>query len=200
MRLLAIAVTCLTLAPFATAQPKAKPVSATPPDKMKVAKGFAVELLYTVPKETQGSWVCLTTLPDGRLVVSDQYDKGMYLVTPPKLGEKGETKVEVMNLKFEGKPFGMAQGMCWAFDALYVVVNGRGPGLYKVTASKKDGPLDTVVLLRKLDGGGEHGPHAVMKHPDGKRLTVVCGNQTQMVKHDTTKVPRHWGEDQKSVV
>ena len=45
------------------------------------------------------------------------------------------------------------------------------------------------------DGGGEHGPHAVMLHPDGKRLTVVCGNQTKLVKYDTTKVPPVWGED-----
>ena len=42
----------------------------------------------------------------------------------------------------------MAQGLCWAFDALYVVVNGNGSGLYKVTASKKGGELDTVELLR----------------------------------------------------
>jgi len=34
-----------------------------------------------------------------------------------------------------------------------------------------------------------------MLHPDGKRLTVVCGNQTKLVKYDTTKVPPVWGED-----
>ncbi len=184
----------------ALAQPKpkaqAKPIAATAPETLKVAKGFKVELLYTVPKEKEGSWVCMTNLPDGRLVVSDQYDKGMYLVTPPKLGESIEPKVEPMNLQYKGKLFGMAQGLCWAFDGLYVVVNGENSGLFKVTSSKKDGPLDTVELLRKFDqGGGEHGPHAVMKHPDGKRLTVVCGNQTKMVKYDTTKVPAHWGED-----
>jgi putative heme-binding domain-containing protein len=183
---------------FAQPKPKAstKPVTATDPASLKVAKGFQVELIYTVPKDKEGSWVCMTNLPDGRLVVSDQYDKGMFLVTPPKLGEKSEPKVEPMNLKYEGKLFGMAQGLCWAFDALYVVVNGEKSGLYKVTSSKNDGPLDTVELLRKFEqGGGEHGPHAVMKHPDGKRLTVVCGNQTKMVKYDTTKVPANWGED-----
>jgi putative heme-binding domain-containing protein len=184
----------------ALAQPKpkapAKPITATDPATLKVAKGFQVELIYTVPKEKEGSWVCMTNLPDGRLVVSDQYDKGMYLVTPPKLGEKTEPKVEPMNLSYQGKLFGMAQGLCWAFDGLYVVVNGGNSGLYKVTSSKKNGTLDTVELLRKFEaGGGEHGPHAVMKHPDGKRLTVVCGNQTKMVKYDTTKVPAHWGED-----
>ena len=34
-----------------------------------------------------------------------------------------------------------------------------------------------------------------MMHPDGKRLTIVCGNQTKLVKYDTTKVPPVWGED-----
>jgi putative heme-binding domain-containing protein len=191
------------LAGVGFAQPKqpkpadpARPVTATDPATMKVAKGFAVELLYSVPNSTQGSWVCMTSLPDGRLVVSDQYDKGLFLVTPPKLGEKAEPKVQPMGLKYDGKLFSQAQGLCWAFDALYVVVNGGNSGLYKVTASKPNGPLDTVELLRKFEaGGGEHGPHAVLKHPDGKRLTVVCGNQTKMVKYDTTKVPPNWGED-----
>src|SRR5262249_24795725 len=44
-------------------------------------------------------------------------------------------------------------------------------------------------------GLGEHGPHAVMVHPDGKRLTVVCGNQTQITKYDTTRVPPVCGDD-----
>ena len=177
-------------------KPAPKPVLATPGDQLKVAKGFKVELLYSVPKEVEGSWVCMTDLPDGRLVVSDQYDKGMFLVTPPKIGTDDKIAVKPMGLKFNGKPFGMAQGLCWAFDALYVVVNGNGSGLYRVTPSKKGGDFDTVELLRAFEaGGGEHGPHAVMKHPDGQRLTVVCGNQTKMVKYDTTKVPPHWGED-----
>ncbi len=185
------------------AQPKppAKPSAATPAEVLKVAKGFKVELLYSVPKDKEGSWVCMTTLPDGRLVVSDQYDKGMYVVTPPPVGKTDGVKVEPMGLTFDGKPFGGAQGLCWAFDALYVVLNqGKASGLYRVTDTDKDGKLDKVELLRSLeghnDGGlGEHGPHAVMKHPDGKRLTVVCGNQTKLTKYDSSAVPENWGED-----
>ncbi len=183
---------------FASAQPKPapKPIPVATGDQLKVAKGFKVELLYAVPKDEQGSWVNMTALPNGQLIVSDQYDKGLFLVTPANGIDPAKTSVKPMNLTFKGKPFGMAQGLCWAFDALYVVVNGTGPGLYKVTASKKGGDLDTVELLREFEAGaGEHGPHAVIKHPDGKRLTVVCGNQTKMVKYDTTVVPPHWGED-----
>ncbi len=185
------------------AQPKpaAKPPASTPAEQLKVAKGFTVELLYSVPKEKEGSWVCMTTLPDGRLVVSDQYDKGLFLVTPPPLGKTDGIKVEPMGLKYDGKPFFGAQGLCWAFDALYVVLNqGKASGLYRVTASEKGGKLDHVELLRNFEGHsggglGEHGPHAVLKHPDGKRLTVVCGNQTKLTKYDKSAVPENWGED-----
>ncbi|MEX2215762.1 MAG: sugar-binding domain-containing protein, partial [Phycisphaeraceae bacterium] len=36
--------------------------------KANAPEGFKVDLIYTVPKATQGSWVALTTLPDGRLI------------------------------------------------------------------------------------------------------------------------------------
>ena len=84
----------LLIPTFVQAQPK--PVTATPGDQLKVAKGFKVELLYSVPKEEQGSWVCMTDLPDGRLVVSDQYDKGLFLVTPANGIDPKETSVRPM--------------------------------------------------------------------------------------------------------
>ena len=119
----------------------AKPSPATAADTLKVAKGFKVELLYSVPAATHGSWVCMTNLPDGRLIVSDQYDKGLFVVTPPPVGKTEEPKVEPLPLTFDDKPFGRAQGLCWAFDALYVVVNensGKECGLFRVTASEKN--------------------------------------------------------------
>ncbi len=167
-----------------------KEPAATDPATMKIAKGFKVELLYSVPKAEQGSWVSMCVDPKGRLIVSDQYGS-LYRVTPSGINGAKETIVE----KIEAK-IGMAQGLLWAFDSLYVVVNGPGSGLYRVTASNKDDNLDTVVLLRAFEAGaGEHGPHAVLLHPDGKRLTVVCGNQTKLQKYDTTRVPPVWGED-----
>ncbi|MFO0804816.1 MAG: c-type cytochrome [Gemmataceae bacterium] len=170
--------------------PLAKDPPATDPAAMKVAKGFKVELLYSVPKNEQGSWVSMCADAKGRLIVSDQYGS-LYRVTPGP-GAK-DTSIEKINAKI-----GMAQGLLWAFDSLYVVVNGPGSGLYRVTSSKNDDNLDTVQLLREFEGNptvGEHGPHAVIAHPDGKRLTVVCGNQTKMVKYDSTRVPPVWGED-----
>ena len=56
--------------------------AATPPEKIHVPEGFKVELLYSVPKDEEGSWVNLCFDPKGRLIVSDQYG-GLYRITPP---------------------------------------------------------------------------------------------------------------------
>ncbi len=172
-------------------KPPVKPEYSTPAASLKVAKDFTAELLYVVPKETQGSWVNLCNDPKGRLIVSDQYG-ALYRVTPPAVGTKGESKVEKIPVDL-----GMAQGLLYAFDALYVVVNGGDKsGLYRVTDTDNDDTFDKVELLRKFDGGGgEHGPHAVLPHPDGKRLTIVCGNQTKLTKLDNSLVPKVWGDD-----
>src|SRR4249920_84628 len=136
---------------------------ATAPEKIKVAKDFKVELLYTVPRATQGSWVNICTLPQGQLLVSDQGGAGLFRITPPAIGGPAtDTKVEKLSAQISG-----AQGLLWAFDSLYVVTNGGGKGgrpngLYRVKASQPGGPLDDVQQLRTIDGGGEHGPHAVM--------------------------------------
>lgn len=169
-----------------------KDQAATAPETLKVAKGFKVELLHTVPREEQGSWVNLCVDPKGRLITSDQYGK-LYRITPPAIGgNPGATKIEPISADI-----GDAQGLLWAFDALYVMVNSgkRKAGLYRVTDSNGDDQLDKVELLRELNGGGEHGPHAILPHPDGKRLTVICGNQTRLTKYDSTRVPPIWGED-----
>jgi putative heme-binding domain-containing protein len=191
--LLAVCFTLFAVPTFAADKPTPKEPPATPVERIKVAKGFKVELLYSVPKDKEGSWVNLCVDPKGRLITSDQYGP-LYRITPPALGGKAEdTKVEVLDL-----PIGEAQGLLWAFDSLYVVVN-RGKkyesGLYRVRASK-GGDLDEVKLLHKITGGGEHGPHAVLLHPDGKSLTVVCGNGTKMIEDlSGSRVPRHFGED-----
>ncbi len=73
--------------------------------------------------------------------------------------------------------------MLWAFDSLYVVVNTGGKfasGLYRVRDTNGDDVLDKVEQLRKLEGNGEHGPHAVVLAPDGKSLYVVAGNGTKV--------------------
>lgn len=170
---------------------KANADFATPADKVKVLQDFQVERLYSVPRATEGSWVCLCVDGRGRLIASDQ-GGGLYRITPPAIGTSEATKIEKVPAKIGG-----AQGLLWAFDSLYVVVNGGRPqnGLFRVRDTDGDDQLDEVKLLRGLDGGGEHGPHAVILSPDKKSLTVIHGNQTKITKYDKTRVPPVWGED-----
>lgn len=166
--------------------------TATAADSLKVAKGFKVDLLYSVPKAEQGSWVNMCTDPKGRLIVSDQYGS-LYRVTPVGINGAEQLTVEKINVDI-----GEAQGLLWAFDGLYVSVN-RGNtypgGLYRVRDTDGDDQLDTVETLRALNGSGEHGPHAVLPHPDGKSLVIICGNRTLLTNLDSSRVPQRWDED-----
>jgi putative heme-binding domain-containing protein len=155
-----------------------------------VAKGFKLELLYSVPRETQGSWVALCTDPKGRLIAADQNGK-LYRMTPPAPGRSGSVEPEVIGVDLAG-----VHGLLYAFDSLYAMVNERGThGLYRVRDSDSDDRYDQVKLLREIRGGGEHGMHSIVLSPDGHSLYVVCGNSTELTKVDTSRVPLNWGED-----
>ena len=167
--------------------------NATPVADMKIAEGFEVELLYSVPGETMGSWVCMTPDPKGRLIVSDQYGK-LYRVTPPAKGSSDEIRIEPINVDV-----GMAQGLLCAFDSLYVMTNsGDKPrvGLYRVRDTDGDDQYDSAEHLRMLQGGGEHGPHAIILSQDKKSLIVCSGNHTLPTEFSSSRVPKIWDEDQ----
>jgi glucose/arabinose dehydrogenase len=150
-------------------------------DLFNLLPGFQAERLFTVPKETLGSWVNIATDHKGRLIVSDQGDKGLCRITPPAIGSKDPTKVELLDLKIDGKVLSGAQGLLYAFDSLYVVCNGGpGSGLYRCQDTDGDDQYDKIERLRAIPGGGEHGPHAVRLSPDGKSLFISCGNHTHL--------------------
>jgi putative heme-binding domain-containing protein len=166
--------------------------SRLPANTFQVLPGFQVEKLFTVPKDRLGSWVCITADDRGRLIASDQGGLGLVRITPGKIGTEEETKVEKIPAKISA-----AQGLLWHKGTLYVVCNGGpGSGLYRVTSSKGDDVLDKVEKLKALQGGGEHGPHAVRLAPDGQSLYVVCGNHTRPpADFAHSRVPKNWGED-----
>jgi putative heme-binding domain-containing protein len=178
--------------------PNSRP-AATTADALKVMKDFKAELLYSVPKEVQGSWVNLCVDPKGRLIVSDQYGP-LYRITPPPIGSPAEeTRVEKLDLALGG-----AHGLLWAFDSLYVMVN-EGPtidgartrrGLHRVRSKDGGDTFEPPEFLHAVNGSGEHGCHAVVPGPDGKSLYIVCGNQTRMISPLAgSRVPKLWGED-----
>ena len=161
-----------------------------PAGNVTVPKGFQLDLLYTVPKDVEGSWVTMCVDPKGRLIVGDQYGK-LYRITPPALDKTLPLQPEVINL-----PIGGAHGLLYAFDSLYVVVNELDRhGLYRLRDTNGDDKFDDVKLLREISGGGEHGLHSVLLSPDGKSLYIVCGNSTNLTDVSSSRLPRTWGED-----
>ena len=74
----------------------------------------------------------------------------------------------------------------------------RGPksGFYRVLDTDGDDQFDEVKTLKKIDGGGEHGPHAILLSPDKQSLYICAGNHTNLIDVDRSQAPRHWSEDQ----
>ena len=167
---------------------------ATPVSRIKAAKDFQVELLYSVPGGEQGSWVNLCPDPKGRIIASDQYG-GLYRFAPPAPGQPLDpAKVQKMPAEIRA-----GNGLLWAFGALYVGVNDYEKkipsGIYRVTDSDGDDLLDKVELLRAIKAGGDHGVHAILPSPDGQSLFLISGNNADLTEVNTSRVPRNWGED-----
>jgi putative heme-binding domain-containing protein len=160
--------------------------SLLPSEEVKVLPGFKAELIYSVPKGDQGSWVSMTVDDKGRLITGDQ-GGGLYRVT---LKDGAEPEVEPLGTKA-----GHAQGLLHINGALYVVTNGPGPGLYRLRDTDGDDKYDEETLLRPIEGGGEHGPHAVIAAPDRKSIYVIGGNHTKTPDPEKSRVPRLWQED-----
>ncbi len=147
--------------------------------------GFKVEAIYSASPE-EGSWVSMAFDPKGRLIVSPEKGK-LCRVTLPQGGEPARAErlpVEV----------GDAQGLCYAFESLYVNGNGPGgPGLYRLR--DRDGDrFEEAALLRKWEGEGEFGPHGVVADED--RLYIVNGRRVKVPAGLSEKSPyRNYGED-----
>lgn len=158
---------------------------------IEVAEGFEVTKVYSVPGETQGSWVALTVDGKGRLIAGDQKG-GLFRIT---LEEGAVTSVEALDLEI-----GFVNGLTFAFGSLYAVVAEdvfQGGGLYRIRDLDADDVFDDVQFLRGFVAKGEHGPHSVVPGPGGKWLYVVSGNKTPVPDGPgfKTRVPPHWGED-----
>ncbi len=173
-----------------TPQPVEDDQRALEASALELLPGFKAELLYSVPKSKQGSWVSLCEDPAGRFYVSDQYG-GLFRISVG--ASEADTRVEKVDVDVGG-----AHGLCWAHGSLYAVVSegqGRGPGLYRIRDTDGDDRLDFAQLLRAMGSGGEHGPHAVIPGADGA-LWIVGGNHTPLPEPiDVFARPRNWAED-----
>jgi len=162
--------------------PKAETAADAESPLIRVPEGFRVEKLYEVPKQKQGSWVSLTKDTQGRLLASDQKNRGLFRIQPGN-----EVRVEKMPVELSG-----AQGMAVFRGALYF--NQNGGRLHRIEDSNGDGRWDAAYELPSATGGGEHGNHAVVPADDGNELYVAGGNHSPLPELATSRVPT-WSED-----
>lgn len=164
------------------------------PARFTLPEGFQAQLVYTVPRARQGSWVSLCRAPGRKLYAGDQYGSIWCVTLEP---QREPTSVpRVASVERVDLPVSGAQGLVWAHDSLYVVANSSKPGLYRCRDTNRDGALDEAKLLRAFEGDGEHGPHAVIAGPGDGRLYVMIGNHTKPTEFARSRVPTTWGEDQ----
>ncbi|RPD41192.1 c-type cytochrome [Chitinophaga barathri] len=171
-------------------QPTEKKLTGNPKiDKLKLPDNFNADHLYSPGDNKQGSWVSMTFDPKGRMIVSDQYGY-LYRLQLPAIGDT-TTKIQIEQMKIGADTsskvtMGYAQGLLYAFNSLYVMVNhnkdekfDKGSGLYRLQDKDGDDNFETITLLRELEGEGEHGPHSIVMAPDKKSLYVIAGNFTR---------------------
>ena len=164
--------------------------------ELNVPVGFEIETLYSPGENERGSWVSLAQDDQGKFFASDQYGNLYTFIAPPQ----GET-LDSLDVTPVDLNIGYAQGLLWAFNSLYVVVNRRDTtglmpsGVYRVTDSDDNGELDKVTNLLELEGEGEHGPHSIIVGPEGNDLYLIAGNHTEIPESMTSTFPRPWRED-----
>src|SRR4029077_554713 len=93
------------------------------------------------------------------------------------------------------QPVTSAMGLLYGEHTLFV--NGHGPkgtGIYSLRAKGND--FEAPVLLRSIDGEGEHGSHGLVLGLD-KKIYVVSGNFTKIPKDILPTSPlKNYADDQ----
>jgi putative heme-binding domain-containing protein len=173
---------------------KGAPASVKSVSTLRLLPGFQAELLYTVPFDTQGSWVNLALDGKGRILASDQYG-GLFRFPAPSPGKP----LDPASIEPVPAPIRGINGMLWLGDTLYASVNDYEQkitnGLYRVTDSDGDDMLDKVELLRAIVSKNDHGVHALLLAPDGKSIFYITGNGAKPTEVGTWLTPNNFGED-----
>ncbi|HAZ65363.1 MAG TPA: heme-binding protein, partial [Opitutae bacterium] len=155
-------------------------------EPLSVPQGFVAETVYIVPKATQGSWVSLAVAPNGDLVAGDQ-GGGLWRIA---LSDPSKPVVTAIATKFKG-----AHGLLFVQNSLYAIVaEGSNTGIWRLRDPQADGSFSDQVLLRRIQGSGEHGPHQLVLDRDGTIL-VIAGNHTKLPADELPGPKPHWAED-----
>ncbi len=166
---------------------RAPSTSVAPANELILPPGFKAELLHTVPKPEQGSWVSLAVSPEGDLVAGDQGG----VLWRVSLKDPSKPVVTKIDTKFFG-----CHGLLFAHGALYACTSEKGKGdIWRLRDTKGDGSYAEQTLIRPLKGSGEHGPHQLVLDRDGSIL-VVGGNHTKLPDDEKAGAPvKRYDED-----
>lgn len=174
--------------------------------KLKLPDGFVAEHIHSPGENEQGSWVAMTFDDKNRLITADQYGF-LYRLEIPEIGSDSlAPKIEkliVGNVQEPQVGMGYAQGLLYAFNSLYVMVNHnanenfeKSTGLYRLEDKDGDDQYETVTQVRGFTGEpGEHGPHSMKLSPDGKSIYLIAGNHVDVPEMDAYRLPKVWDED-----
>lgn len=168
-----------------------KPIDTSNPEEwLDTLPGFRIERMLQADPKSNGSWICMTKDPKGRLLLGGQREQSITRVTV----EDGKvTRQDVLPI-----PITEAMGMLFVDNALYI--NGANKEgkycLFRCTDPNGDDSYSQVELLREWQGGaGEHGSHAIALGPD-KKLYIVCGNFVNVPTDLAPTSPhRNYGDD-----
>ena len=181
-------------------------------EKLKLSDGFRAEHLYSPSANEQGSWVSMTFDDKGRLITSDQYG-ALYRLELAPIGNSTAPKIEKLIIGTADSQredtttlkigMGYAQGLLYAFNSLYVMVNhnsnkdfDKNTGLYRLQDTDGDDQFDKITLLKSMTGEpGEHGPHSIILAPDKKSIYIAAGNHTDLPVMDSYRLPPVWKDD-----
>ena len=166
------------------------PREATPVESFVLPAGFEADLVHTAGP-SEGSWASMTFGPEGEIYVSPERGKLLRFRFPD--GHDAAPQVEMLDT-----PVHSAQGLAYAFDALYANVAGGAEGdggLHRIRDRDGDGVFEEYDHLAKYGPPSEHGAHGIVLGPDGM-LYVVNGNHTGLPAPLAAGSPyRDWAED-----
>jgi putative heme-binding domain-containing protein len=158
--------------------------TAPPPSAITVPEGFSVELLASAAPG-QGSWVCLCFDPQGRAILSPQSGP-LLRASIPGLSRQRDGSAwpgaEVEIAPIDPAAPGSAQGLCFVGEDLFVNCSQdpQNRGLWRLRDRDGDGRFaERTRLFAYPNDGGEHGPHGIVRGPDGM-LWMTLGNHTQL--------------------
>lgn len=167
---------------------------ATDPAAITIEDGYLVERIYSA-QPGEGSWASMTFGIDGSLFVSPEAGRVLRFDLPEDLIGGGAVRVQSgglpgvhavgvrppRELQF---PVHSAQGMEWAYDALYVTVTAAPDadgGLHRLRDTDGDGSFDQHEHLARYGPRSEHGAHGIRLGPDGSLYTIT-GNYSKPPK------------------